>query len=31
MIENMGMEEMLSNLEGDYMIEMLQIKSKAKE
>ena len=26
MIENMGMEEMLSNLEGDFKIEMLQIK-----
>ena len=26
MIENMGMEEMLSNVEGDYKIETLQIK-----
>jgi DnaJ-class molecular chaperone len=31
MIENMGMEEMISNLEGDYKIETLQIKRASKQ
>jgi len=31
MIENMGMEEMLSNLEGDYKIETFQIKRASRQ